>query len=136
MLTLKTHLSEQSAGHEISRADFDSGITQALRKDPDGPVAQWVLRELQDLACRWTRVDNAAADLGGADASPTCYYVHDVHGTRTTKPALVAAIERFDAMRAKADTANGVRAKKKREATLAKQELRSLQSVKSFTRQC
>ena len=136
MLTLKTHLSEQSPGHEISRADFDSGITQAMRNDPDGPVAQWVLRELQDLACRWTRVDGAVAGHSGADAPPACYYVHDVHGTQTTKPALVAAIERFDAMRAKMDTANDARAAKMRQATIAKQELRSLQSIKSFTRQC
>ena len=97
----------------MSQSDFNSGTTAALRAEPNGPVAQWILRELQDLACIWTRTEMPAAEDAAADAPLQCYYTSAEDGTATwSKPAVVAAMERFSAMR----DAHDVVDKKKRRA--------------------
>ena len=115
MLTLQTTCSNFSQGHEVTQLDFNKGVTEALRASPDGPVAQWILQELQDLASSWRCVRtpaatgaatgaSAATDTEAADAAPDsplrCCYVNATDGTTTwTKPAVVAAMESFAAMR-------------------------------------
>ena len=55
IFTLKTLLAEQAEHGGIGRAEFRSGMVKALRKEPNGAPAQWILNELQDAAEQWAR---------------------------------------------------------------------------------
>ena len=110
----------------MSQSDFNSGTTAALRAEPNGPVAQWILRELQDLACIWTRTEMPAAEDAAADAPLQCYYTSAEDGTATwSKPAVVAAMERFSAMRNAAEVSGQARQAGKQRASVFRQQQRT-----------
>ena len=94
MLTLQTTCSNFSQGHEVTQLDFNKGVTEALRASPDGPVAQWILQELQDLASSWRCVRRTPAATGVATGASAA-----TDTEAWTKPAVVAAMESFAAMR-------------------------------------
>tara|TARA_B110000211_G_scaffold198632_1_gene228606 strand:- start:8 stop:472 length:465 start_codon:yes stop_codon:yes gene_type:complete len=126
MLTLQSRCSKYSHGTSVTPSDFNKGVTEALRASPDGPVAQWILRELQDLACTWTRIELPAAADAAADAPLLCYYANVTDGTSTwSKPAVVAAMERFDAMRDAVQVARKARRAGKLRASTFKQQRRA-----------
>ena len=126
MLTIQARCSKFSHGHEVTPSDFNKGVTEGLRADPDGPVAQWILRELQDLACTWKRIELPAAPDAAADAPLNCYYESTTTGTTIwSKPAVVAAVERFCTMRDTAEVALQVRQAGKKRATTFRQQQRA-----------
>ena len=55
IFSLKTLLSEQAEHGSIGREEFRTGIIKALRREPNGAPAQWILNELQDAAEQWVR---------------------------------------------------------------------------------
>ena len=119
MMTLQSSCSKFSHGTSVTQSDFNKGLTDALRASPDGPVAQWILQELQDLACAWTRVEMPAAEDAAVDTPLRSYYARAMDGTTTwSKPPVVAAMERFTAMRDAAEVSDQARqAGKKRART-------------------
>ena len=126
MLTLQSSCSKFSHGTSVTQSDFSKGLTAALRASPDGPVAQWILRELQDLACTWTRIEMPAARGAAADAPLQCYYASATDGTTTwTKPPVVAAMERFSAMRDAVEVAGQARQAGKQRASAFRQQQRA-----------
>jgi hypothetical protein len=126
MLTLQSSCSKFSHGTSVTQSDFSKGLTAALRASPDGPVAQWILRELQDLACTWTRIEMPAARGAAADAPLQCYYASATDGTTTwTKPPVVAAMERFSAMRDAVEVAGQAREAGKQRASAFRQQQRA-----------
>ena len=126
MLTLQSSCSKFSHGTSVTQSDFSKGLTAALRASPDGPVAQWILRELQDLACTWTRIEMPAARGAAADAPLQCYYASATDGTTTwTKPPVVAAMERFCAMRDAVEVAAQARQAGKQRASAFRQQQRA-----------
>ena len=126
MLTLQSSCSKFSHGTLVTQSDFNKGLTAALRASPDGHVAQWILRELQDLACTWTRVEMPAARDATADAPLRCYYASVTEGTTTwTKPPVVAAMERFSAMRNAAEVSGQARQAGKQRASVFRQQQRT-----------
>ena len=85
----KKTLHAQAESNVITAAEFERGIIAVLRNDERGPVAQWVLRELQDLAAEWVEIWKQNGEM---------LYAHPTLGSMQTKPALVAAIEHFESL--------------------------------------
>ena len=81
---------------EVNDEAFAKGLRIAIRRDPNGAVAQWILKELMDESGCWY---TAYADVDARDGSGNTsrvYYIHDVDGrTQWTKPAVVEAAERI-----------------------------------------
>ena len=123
MLTLQTSCSKFSHGTSLTESDFIKGVTDALRESSDGPVAQWILQELQDFACAWKRIEMPAAAGAAADAPLQCYYARTADGTTTwSKPASVAAMEELCTIRDSPEITTGAarRTAKKRAKTRAR----------------
>ena len=80
--------------HDITEVEFERGLVVAMREDDQGPIAQWILRELQDLAAGWEPVE-----LEGK-----IFYAHPTLGTSRTKPELVTAMEHFEQLRSEAES--------------------------------
>ena len=126
MLTLQSSCSKFSHGTSVTLSDFSKGVTEALRASPDGPIAQWILRELQDLACTWMCIEMPAARGATADAPLQCYYARAADGTTTwTMPPVVAAMKRFSAMRDAVKVAGHARQAGKHRASAFRQQQRT-----------
>jgi hypothetical protein len=85
----KSRMARQSAHGKITIREWELGIVEEMWANEDGAVAQWLLRELQDLASEW--VAHATEDA--------TFYVHATQGKTWTKPPLVAAVERVAGLR-------------------------------------
>ena len=80
--------------HEITEVEFERGLVVAMREDAQGPIAQWILRELQDLAAGWKPVEFEGE----------AFYSHPTLGSSWTKPELVTAMEHFEQLRSEAES--------------------------------
>ena len=91
VFTLKDQLHEIAEDdHAISKFTWEKGIMATMRKDENGAVTQWVLRELQNLACDWTTQTSDEHD--GAE-----YYHNDTTEEQTwVKPPALAALQRLE----------------------------------------
>ena len=95
---------------------FELGIVDAIHKDEHGAVAQWILKEIQKFAAEWK----------GDDLDGVPFYTHPTLGTTWTKPAVVAAVERFaqlcsdaeDGAAAPRDSSGDVRRRRTRKASV------------------
>ena len=91
VFTLKDQLHEIAEDdHAISKFTWEQGIMATMRKDENGAVTQWVLRELQNLACDWTTQTSDGYD--GAE------YYHNGSSEEQTwdKPPVLAALQRLE----------------------------------------
>ena len=79
---------------EIEAMAFAKGLCIAIRSDPNGAVAQWVLKELMEEANRWS---TAFTEPDAETAETHLFYEHDAGGRATwTKPPIVCAAERIN----------------------------------------
>ena len=90
IFTLKTQL-QKAGGGDDEDADlgverFAQGMMEVVRSAPEGPVAQWILSELQAEANAWSTHTHLK---DGRE-----YFVHDTTAARQwTKPTIVAVME-------------------------------------------
>ena len=88
---LKEVLHKQAEHDDITELEWEKGLVAVMRADESGPVAEWIMRELQTLARQWKEVARRA---DGA-----LYYSHRTLGKTWTKPPVVSAMEHFEALR-------------------------------------
>jgi len=86
IFTLKKLLAQQADHGEIGVKEWSSGLHAAIVGDPNGAVAQWILKELQDEAAGWSAHDH--------DGRP--YYSHSSRPGETSwmRPQVVLEMER------------------------------------------
>ena len=92
IFTLQQLLEKQAAHGEIEVKEFTSGLHAAVVGDPNGAVAQWILKELQDEAAGWTAHVHSADD--GTHAT---YYSHSKRGAKSTvweRPRVLVEMDR------------------------------------------
>jgi hypothetical protein len=92
MFTLQELCEKQAAHGEIGVKEFSSGLHAAVVGDPNGAVAQWILKELQDEAAGWTAHVHDADD----DTHAT-YYAHSKRGAKSTvweRPRVLVEMDR------------------------------------------
>ena len=87
IFTLKKLLAQQADHGEIGVKEWSSGLHAAIVGDPNGAVAQWILKELQDEAAGWS----AHKDLEGRP-----YYSHSSRPGETSwvRPQVILEMER------------------------------------------
>ena len=86
---LQRALEEQAAhdeGSEIGTKEFESGLYKVLLAEPNGAVAQWILKEAQDDAARWTR------RVGEGEEGVS--YTHPRDGVTTEAPEIILQMQR------------------------------------------
>ena len=89
---LKGVLHKQAEHDEITELEWERGLVAVMRTDESGPVAEWIMYELQTLARQWKEVVHLE--------DGTLFYSNRKLGLKTwTKPPIVSAMEHFEALR-------------------------------------
>jgi uncharacterized membrane protein YgcG len=88
---LKEVLHKQAEHDEITELEWERGLVAVMHADESGPVAEWIMRELQTLARQWKEV------VHREDGSLS--YSHRTLGETRKKPPVVSAMEHFEALR-------------------------------------
>ena len=87
----------------ISSREFGTGLIEAVRRDPDGAVARWILKELQDEAEQWEELgeeeESAEEVVGGRPSSLTALWRHRGSGEMVdVRPTLLVEVARAQRM--------------------------------------
>ena len=89
---LKEVLHKQAEHDEITGIEWERGLVAMMRADESGPVAEWIMHELQTLARQWKEFEHPE------DGS--LFYSNRKLGVKTwKKPSIVSAMEHFEALR-------------------------------------
>jgi hypothetical protein len=88
---LKEVLHKQAEHDEITELEWESGLVAMMRADESGPVAEWIMYELQTIARQWKEVVHLE--------DGTLFYCHRTLGKTWQKPPVVSAMEHFEALR-------------------------------------
>ena len=103
MFTLNTLIAEQAGGEDSARGgtsigvhEFTMGIMKSVTQNPNGHVAEWILKEMQDEAAEWSTLH---ADDGRV------FYRHGSDGASVwDKPLILAEMERCVAVAVQAES--------------------------------
>ena len=88
-VNLMAHSADDHHG-DIDKFAFAKGIMKALVKDPDGHVADWILKELQMEAAEWSE---------HIDTDGRTFYRHETNSTMQWKtPLIIEEMERCKAL--------------------------------------
>ena len=90
-----TEIDEDEHG-EIGQDEFARGLVIAIEKDPNGHVAQWIVKELKDAGAKWKTKVSFVQE--GDQEEEVVIYTHRSHGSTRTKPVLLAELERCAAV--------------------------------------
>jgi hypothetical protein len=81
---------------EIGPDEFARGLVIAIEKDPNGHVAQWIVKELKDAGAKWKTKVSIVRE--GDQEEEAVIYTHRSHGSTRTKPVLLVELERCAAV--------------------------------------
>lgn len=80
--------------HDIGPEEFASGLLAAMKKDPNGSVSQWIIKELQNAAALWEEVTTAWDEEG--NAIEVRWFHTETNETVDEMPQLLWEVQRCD----------------------------------------
>jgi hypothetical protein len=91
-LQLSSAATDEDEHGEIGPDEFARGLVIAIEKDPNGHVAQWIVKELKDAGAMWKTKVSIVRE--GDTEEEVVIYTHRSHGSTRTKPVLLVELER------------------------------------------
>ena len=91
-LQLSSAAIDEDEHEEIGPDEFARGLVIAIEKNPNGRVAQWIVKELKDAGAKWKT--NVSIERKGEKEEEVVIYTHRSHGSTRTKPVLLFELER------------------------------------------